>query len=169
MKTRCPPALPTNNPNYCEPPHKSFQVVLVSGHLRCPATRPRSPLPGWKGRQEDHCGLRWPCSYCLLLCESGRQQGPFFAEPKLASMNVSERSRFPRARRSSASTCNKRVSPPVLRQALHRQLRRSRMGLQPSLIEQTNSIPTQAPQEESQLKDDILARPTLLPLCSRSF
>ena len=37
---------------------------------------------------------------------------PFFAELKLASMNVSERSSFPRARRSSASACNSRVKVP---------------------------------------------------------
>ena len=37
---------------------------------------------------------------------------PFFAELKLASMKVSERSSLPRARRSSASACNKRVSVP---------------------------------------------------------
>ena len=37
---------------------------------------------------------------------------PFFAELKLASMKVSDRSSFPRARRSSASACNSRVSVP---------------------------------------------------------
>lgn len=37
---------------------------------------------------------------------------PFFAELKLASMNVSDRSSLPRARRSSASACNSRVSVP---------------------------------------------------------
>ena len=37
---------------------------------------------------------------------------PFFAELKLASMNVSERSSFPRTRRSSASACNNRVKVP---------------------------------------------------------
>lgn len=37
---------------------------------------------------------------------------PFFAELKLASMNVSERSSLPRARRSSASACNNRVRVP---------------------------------------------------------
>jgi hypothetical protein len=37
---------------------------------------------------------------------------PFFAELKLASMKVSDRSSLPRARRSSASACNKRVSVP---------------------------------------------------------
>ena len=37
---------------------------------------------------------------------------PFFAELKLASMNVSERSSLPRARRSSASACNSRVRVP---------------------------------------------------------
>lgn len=37
---------------------------------------------------------------------------PFFAELKLASMNVSERSSFPRARKSSASACKSRVSVP---------------------------------------------------------
>jgi hypothetical protein len=37
---------------------------------------------------------------------------PFFAELKLASMNVSDRSSLPRARRSSASACNNRVSVP---------------------------------------------------------
>jgi hypothetical protein len=37
---------------------------------------------------------------------------PFFAELKLASMNVSERSSLPRARKSSASACNNRVRVP---------------------------------------------------------
>jgi len=37
---------------------------------------------------------------------------PFFAELKLASMKVSERSSLPRARRSSASACNSRVRVP---------------------------------------------------------
>ena len=37
---------------------------------------------------------------------------PFFAELKLASMNVSDRSSLPRARKSSASACNNRVSVP---------------------------------------------------------
>src|SRR5579859_4408536 len=37
---------------------------------------------------------------------------PFFAELKLASMKVSDRSSLPRARRSSASACNDRVSVP---------------------------------------------------------
>jgi len=37
---------------------------------------------------------------------------PFFAELKLASMNVSERSSLPRARRSSASACKSRVKVP---------------------------------------------------------
>src|SRR5215470_6255268 len=37
---------------------------------------------------------------------------PFFAELKLASMNVSERSSLPRARRSSANACKSRVKVP---------------------------------------------------------
>jgi hypothetical protein len=37
---------------------------------------------------------------------------PFFAELKLASIKVSERSSLPRARRSSASACNSRVRVP---------------------------------------------------------
>ena len=37
---------------------------------------------------------------------------PFFAELKLASMKVSDRSSLPRARKSSASACNSRVSVP---------------------------------------------------------
>jgi hypothetical protein len=37
---------------------------------------------------------------------------PFFAELKLASMNVSERSSLPRARKSSASACRSRVRVP---------------------------------------------------------
>jgi len=37
---------------------------------------------------------------------------PFFAELKLASMNVSDRSSLPRARRSSASACKSRVKVP---------------------------------------------------------
>jgi hypothetical protein len=37
---------------------------------------------------------------------------PFFAELKLASMKVSDRSSLPRARRSSASPCSSRVSVP---------------------------------------------------------
>jgi hypothetical protein len=37
---------------------------------------------------------------------------PFFAELKLASIKVSERSSLPRVRRSSASACNSRVSVP---------------------------------------------------------
>ena len=37
---------------------------------------------------------------------------PFFAELKLASMNVSERSSLPRARKFSASACNSRVKVP---------------------------------------------------------
>jgi len=37
---------------------------------------------------------------------------PFFAELKLASMKVSDRSSLPRARRSSASACSRRVSVP---------------------------------------------------------
>jgi len=37
---------------------------------------------------------------------------PFFAELKLASMKVSDRSSLPRARRSSASACSTRVSVP---------------------------------------------------------
>lgn len=39
-------------------------------------------------------------------------RAPFFAELKLASMNVSERSSLPRARKSSASACSKRVKVP---------------------------------------------------------
>ena len=39
-------------------------------------------------------------------------RAPFFAELKLASMNVSERSSLPRARKSSASACNSRVKVP---------------------------------------------------------
>ena len=39
-------------------------------------------------------------------------KAPFFAELKLASMNVSDRSSLPRARRSSASACNSRVNVP---------------------------------------------------------
>ncbi len=50
--------------------------------------------------------------YCLFRGESGRQQCPFFAELKLASMNVSERSSLPRARKSSARACNSRVRVP---------------------------------------------------------
>jgi hypothetical protein len=37
---------------------------------------------------------------------------PFFAELKLASMNVSDRSSLPRVRKSSASACNSRSSVP---------------------------------------------------------
>ncbi len=37
---------------------------------------------------------------------------PFFAELKLASMNVSDKSSLPRARKSSASACNSRVKVP---------------------------------------------------------
>src|SRR5713226_31384 len=37
---------------------------------------------------------------------------PFFAELKLASMKVSDRSSLPRARRSSASACNRCVKVP---------------------------------------------------------
>src|SRR5712692_2935596 len=37
---------------------------------------------------------------------------PFFALEKLASMNVSDKSSFPRSRRSSASACSNRVSVP---------------------------------------------------------
>jgi hypothetical protein len=37
---------------------------------------------------------------------------PFFAELKLASMNVSDKSSLPRARKSSASACNKWVNVP---------------------------------------------------------
>ena len=37
---------------------------------------------------------------------------PFFAELKLASMNDSLRSSFPRSRKSSASFCSNRVSSP---------------------------------------------------------
>ena len=37
---------------------------------------------------------------------------PFFAELKLASMNVSDKSSLPRARKSSASVCNSRVKVP---------------------------------------------------------
>jgi len=37
---------------------------------------------------------------------------PFFAELKLASMTVSERSSLPRARKSSASACRSRVRVP---------------------------------------------------------
>src|ERR1700730_2660866 len=37
---------------------------------------------------------------------------PFFAELKLASMKVSDRSSLPRARRSSASACNRCVNVP---------------------------------------------------------
>ena len=39
-------------------------------------------------------------------------RAPFFAELKLASMNVSGRSSLPRARKSSASACSKRVKVP---------------------------------------------------------
>jgi hypothetical protein len=39
-------------------------------------------------------------------------RAPFFAELKLASMKVSDRSSLPRARRSSASACNRRVKVP---------------------------------------------------------
>lgn len=37
---------------------------------------------------------------------------PFFAELKLASMKVSDKSSLPRARKSSASACNRRVKVP---------------------------------------------------------
>ena len=37
---------------------------------------------------------------------------PFFAELKLASMKVSDRSILPRSRKSSASACSARVSSP---------------------------------------------------------
>ena len=37
---------------------------------------------------------------------------PFFAEQKLASMKVSDRSSLPRARKSSARACNNRVKVP---------------------------------------------------------
>src|SRR5271167_407823 len=39
-------------------------------------------------------------------------RAPFFAELKLASIKASLRSSFPRSRKSSASSCNKRVSSP---------------------------------------------------------
>jgi hypothetical protein len=39
-------------------------------------------------------------------------RAPFFAELKLASMNDSLRSSFPRSRKSSASFCSSRVSSP---------------------------------------------------------
>ena len=39
-------------------------------------------------------------------------RAPFFAELKLASMNVSLKSSFPRSRKSSASFCSSRVSSP---------------------------------------------------------
>jgi hypothetical protein len=39
-------------------------------------------------------------------------KAPFFAELKLASIKVSDRSSLPRARRSSARACNRRVSVP---------------------------------------------------------
>jgi len=39
-------------------------------------------------------------------------RAPFFAELKLASMKVSDRSSLPRTRRSSASACNNRVRVP---------------------------------------------------------
>jgi transposase len=39
-------------------------------------------------------------------------RAPFFAELKLASMKVSDRSSLPRTRRSSASVCNNRVRVP---------------------------------------------------------
>ncbi len=37
---------------------------------------------------------------------------PFFAELKLASMKVSDKSSFPRSRKSSASACSRRVRCP---------------------------------------------------------
>src|SRR6202795_2864885 len=40
------------------------------------------------------------------------RRAPFFSELKLASMKFSDRSSLPRARRSSASACNSRVSVP---------------------------------------------------------
>lgn len=48
------------------------------------------------------------------LTASSRAHGgaPFFAELKLASMNASLRSIFPRSRKSSASFCNRRSSNP---------------------------------------------------------
>jgi hypothetical protein len=39
-------------------------------------------------------------------------RAPFFAELKLASMNDSLKSSFPRSRKSSASLCSNRVSNP---------------------------------------------------------
>ena len=46
------------------------------------------------------------------LCRADTR-GPFFAPLKLASMNDSLRSSFPRSRRSSASFCSKHVSSPL--------------------------------------------------------
>ena len=49
------------------------------------------------------------------LTASSRADGgaPFFAELKLASMNASLRSSFPRSRKSSASRCSRRSSRPL--------------------------------------------------------
>ena len=46
------------------------------------------------------------------LCRAN-SRAPFFAPLKLASMNDSLRSSFPRSRKSSASFCSKRVSSPL--------------------------------------------------------
>src|SRR5712692_2834853 len=51
---------------------------------------------------------------CTAFSAASRadSSAPFFAELKLASMKVSDRSSLPRARRSSANACNSRVSVP---------------------------------------------------------
>ena len=48
----------------------------------------------------------------LSAASRADSSAPFFAELKLASMKVSERSSLPRARRSSANACNSRASVP---------------------------------------------------------
>jgi len=52
-------------------------------------------------------------NFTALSAPSGADgSAPFFAELKLVSMKVSDRSSLPHARRSSANACNSRASVP---------------------------------------------------------
>jgi len=97
---------------------------IADQSLRCFAEE--SPLErgfderGFIRRSADHVhGDRKTMAVCdchdfaafAAFCRADTR-APFFAELKLASMNDSLRSSFPRSRRSSASFCSKRVNSP---------------------------------------------------------
>lgn len=122
-------AIRCDHPDAVLAPQLPVQRVAVIGRVADHAPGPGAGEPAFDGRFDefrfmrrsagDATGDRKTMAVCdrhdftaFSSASRADSSAPFFAELKLASMKVSLKSNLPRARRSSASTCNNRVSVP---------------------------------------------------------